>query len=172
MCLVNDAVYIARDARDGHWTATGTEFQVPYVFKKLFSHEDISFYDMTETKSVTSALYLDMNEDMPEDQHEYKFIGRVGLFCPIKPGYGGGLLMRKAGEDKYAAATGTKGYRWLEADDVKSLGLEDSIDISYYEHLCEEAIEHINEFGDFERFASGQPIWTPAHLPPDEELPF
>jgi len=172
MCLVNDAVYIARDAGDGHWTATGTEFQVPYVFKKLFSHEEIGFYDMTETKSVTSALYLDMNEDLPEGQHEYKFIGRVGLFCPIKPGYGGGLLMRKAGEDKYAAATGTKGYRWLEADDVKSLGLEDSIDISYYDHLCEEAIEHINQFGDFERFASGQPMWTPAHIPDDDELPF
>ena len=31
MCLVNDAVYIAK-YKDGGWTATGTQFQVPYVF--------------------------------------------------------------------------------------------------------------------------------------------
>ena len=39
MCLVNDAVYIAKykDGKHaGEWTATGTEFQVPYVFKTLF----------------------------------------------------------------------------------------------------------------------------------------
>ena len=49
----------------GEWTATGTQFAVPYVFKKLFSGEDITFEDMCETKSVSSALYLDMNEEFP-----------------------------------------------------------------------------------------------------------
>lgn len=42
MCLVNDAVYIAKykDGKHaGEWTATGTQFQIPYVFKKLFSRE-------------------------------------------------------------------------------------------------------------------------------------
>lgn len=71
MCLVNDAVYIAKYNKDeavngknvGKWTATGTQFQVPYVFKKLFSKEQIGFKDMCETKSVAKgALYLDMNE--------------------------------------------------------------------------------------------------------------
>ena len=65
MCLVNDAVYIAKykgGEHDGEWTATGAQFQVPYVFKKLFSNEEITFEDMCETKAVTSALYLDMNE--------------------------------------------------------------------------------------------------------------
>ena len=69
MCLVNDAVYIAKykDGKHaGEWTATGTQFQVPYVFKKLFSKELIEFEDMCETKSVTSALYLDMNEGLPD----------------------------------------------------------------------------------------------------------
>lgn len=69
MCLVNDAVYIAKykDGKHaGEWTATGTQFQVPYVFKKLFSKEPIEFEDMCETKSVTSALYLDMNEGLPD----------------------------------------------------------------------------------------------------------
>jgi len=65
MCLVNDAVYIARYS-DGKWTATGAQFQVPYVFKTLFSKEPIQFEDMCETKSVTSALYLDFNERLPD----------------------------------------------------------------------------------------------------------
>ena len=69
MCLVNDAVYIAKYSggkHDGEWTATGTQFQVPYVFKTLFSHEPIEFKDLCETKTVTSALYLDMNEKLPD----------------------------------------------------------------------------------------------------------
>lgn len=69
MCLVNDAVYIAKykDGKHaGEWTATGTQFQVPYVFKTLFSHEPIEFSDLCETKTVTSALYLDMNEELPD----------------------------------------------------------------------------------------------------------
>ena len=70
MCLVNDAVYIAK-YKDGKWTATGTQFQIPYVFKKLFSGEEIVFEDMCETKSVSSALYLDMNEGLP-DVSEYE----------------------------------------------------------------------------------------------------
>lgn len=69
MCLVNDAVYIAKykDGKNaGKWTATGTKFQVPYVFKTLFSKEDICFEDMCETKSVSTAIYLDMNDDLPD----------------------------------------------------------------------------------------------------------
>ena len=74
MCLVNDAVYIAKYAdgkHAGEWTATGTQFQVPYVFKTLFSKEPIVFEDLCETKTVTTALYLDMNEDLP-DVSEYE----------------------------------------------------------------------------------------------------
>lgn len=80
MCLVNDAVYVAKymtaddckerygyvpgdnDEHGGEWTATGTQFQVPYVFKTLFSKEPIQFADLCETKSVTSTMYLDMDE--------------------------------------------------------------------------------------------------------------
>ena len=36
-----------------------------------------------------------MNEGLSEDQHDYQFVGRVGLFCPIKPGHGGGILYRE-----------------------------------------------------------------------------
>lgn len=192
MCLVNDAVYIAKylDAdtceklygyipgdnkkKGGKWTATGTQFQVPYVFKKLFSHEPIEFDDMCETKSVTSALYLDMNESLPEDEHNYIFIGKVGRFCPIKPGHGGGLLCREAvdnktGEKKYVSATGAKGYRWLESELVRELGKEDSIDRSYYDRLANDAIDTISQYGDFYRFvADDSKKDTPPWFNPDE----
>lgn len=158
MCLVNDAVYIAK-YQDGDWTATGTQFQVPYVFKKLFSRESIEFDDLCETKSVTSALYLDMNEDLPENEHNYIFVGRVGRFCPIKPGYGGGILCREAtdaktGEKKYPSATGAKGYRWLESEIVRELGKENAIDRSYYDRLADDAIDAISKYGDFYQFVS------------------
>lgn len=196
MCLVNDAVYIAK-YDDGKWTATGTQFQVPYVFKTLFSHEDICFDDLCETKSVTTTLYLDMNEDLPdvteqekelskiesnykkgllsdtsyeavtgdlrrviESGHNYTFIGRVGRFCPIKRGCGGGLLMRY-GNGKYYAATGTKNYRWLESERVKILGKEDDIDISFYNEMVDDAIATISKFGDFEWFVSDDPYISP-----------
>ena len=170
MCLVNDAVYIAK-YEDGEWTATGKQFAVPYVFKKLFSKEDIVFEDMCETMSVATALYLDMNEKLSENEHNYQFIGKVSSFCPIIPGHGGGELLRegkdKDGNVKYSAATGSKGYRWLESEMVRTLGKENDIDRSYYDKLVNDAVETISQYGDFERFVSGDPIpsiapWTKA----------
>ena len=168
MCLVNQAVYIAKysseqDCLDrygyipskqkpGKWTATGAQFQVPYVFKTLFSHEPIEFKDLCETKTVTSALYLDMNEDLDEGQHDYHFVGRAGQFCPMLPGSGGGVLLRQTKDGGFAAATGTKGYRWMESEMVKNLGKEDDIDISYYNKLVDDAVREISIYGDFEWF--------------------
>ena len=154
MCLVNDAVYIAK-YDNGEWTATGTQFQVPYVFKTLFSHAPIEFKDMCETKSVSKGdLYLDMNEKLPEDEHNYIFVGRVGSFCPIKPEHNGGILYR-VNDGKYYAAAGTKGYRWLEAETVKVLEKEDSIDRTYYEALVHDAVTDISKYGDFDWFVNG-----------------
>lgn len=158
MCLVNDAVYIAKHADgNGEWTATGTQFQVPYVFKTLFSHEDIRFEDMCEAKSVSTALYLDMNEELPNNEHNYKFVGKVGNFCPIKSGCGGGVLLRgtvdkQTGDKGFAAATGSKGYRWLEAEEVRANGKEADIDKDYYKKLVDDAVETISKYGDFEWF--------------------
>lgn len=161
-CLVNNAVYVAKCAEDdaenpGEWTATGTQFQVPYVFKTLFSKEELIFDDFCETKSATTALYLDMNEEDPST-HNYQFVGKVGRFCPILPGNGGGELLREAkdknGETKYDAVSGSKGYRWLESETVSRLDMGDKIDISYYEKLAEEAKISINEFGDFDIFVN------------------
>ena len=142
LCLVNDAVYVAKD---NHWTAVGKEFQHPYIFKTLFSKEPIQFEDYCEVKNVTTALYLDMNEDLDEDTHDYHFVGRAGSFVPISPGKGGGVLLRKK-EDSYHAATGTKGYRWLESAYVRELGKEGDIDLEYFRKLVDDAVSHIEEF--------------------------
>jgi hypothetical protein len=186
-CLVNDAVYIAKfkeplkDKKTGEeiwWTATGAQFAVPYVFKKLFSKEPIEFSDMCETKAVSSALYLDMNEALPENEHDYHFVGKIGQFCPIKPGCGGGELVRestdKEGNVKYSSATGAKGYRWLESETVKLLNKQKEIDRSYYDSLVDGAIETISKYGDFERFVADEPYGPIAGIdfPPDEDPPW
>ena len=178
ICLVNDAVYIAKykDGKHaGEWTATGKQFAVPYVFKTLFSEEPIVFEDMCETMSVATALYLDMNEYLPEGEHSYHFIGKVGSFCPIKPGCGGGELLRigkdKDGNDKYSAATGSKGYRWLESEMVSSLNKSEDIDDSYYKKLADAAIGTISQYGDYNWFVSDEP-YEGSLLQQENTLPF
>jgi hypothetical protein len=215
MCLVNDAVYIAKykDGKEaGEWTATGTQFQVPYVFKKLFSRDPIQFEDMCETKSVSTALYLDMNEGLPDvsvyetalgirrsgksdltkketvivdkfidipdkeleecvaEGHNYHFVGKVGQFCPIKEGCGGGELLREAvdkyGYTTYSSATGAKGYRWLESELVKELGKEKDIDRAYYDKMVNDAVDTISKYGDFEHFVSEDPYIVEDDKPP------
>jgi hypothetical protein len=197
MCLVNDAVYIAKYAstewaenaygylptkqkkKAGKWDATGKQFAVPYVFKTLFTKDSIEFEDMCETMSVATSLYLDANENLPEGEHDYRFIGKVGSFCPILPGHGGAELLRegkdKEGNVKYSAATGSKGYRWLEAEMVKTLGKEKDIDRSYYNKLVDDAVNAISQYGDFEQFISDDPVpdvapWFNSENP--DELPW
>lgn len=195
MCLVNDAVYIARyldadqcQAQYGYmpekneehsreWTATGTQFQIPYVFKTLFSHEPVVFADLCQTKTVSKgAIYLDKNEDLPEGEHKYIFVGRVGSFCPIKPGCGGAVLLREsgvndAGEKTYAAVGGSKGYRWLESEMVHELQMEKDIDRSYFDKMADDAADAIAKYGDYELFVAddaGMPPWQKPDMPWDD----
>lgn len=234
LCLVNNAVYICKYTNDpengksaGKWEGTGDQFKEassPYEFKTLFSHDEVTFWDLcvTQTVKVGLGLYLDMDEDLPdgtllekeEDKlitkwhkvqyeltdendakladgfnpvltdisdkrigqyasdefhkdyirlceireelkkcHDYKFVGKAGLFCPIKPGSGGGRLVRENG-CKFAYAAGSKEYRWLEAETVREYHLEDKIDMKYFEDLKDEAIATISQFGDFNSFVS------------------
>jgi hypothetical protein len=230
MCLVNNAVYIAKYTNDdcneepGQWTATGKEFQEPFIFKTLFSHEPIIFDDLCTTMTTQSAFYLDKNEGYPDvaeyenikllryrnrvggkltkgqqaalnlwahisdedldakiaEGHNYIFVGRAGRFCPMKPGTNAGLLLRDAGEGKFAAATGSSGYRWLESEEVLSLGLQDQIDEGYFRKLTDDAIAHINEFGSFDAFVAdgadayvnSVPYMNPPTTSDEEEVPF
>ncbi len=221
MCLVNDAVYVARYKKSdafkelydyipsdnkkhgGEWTATGAQFAVPYLFKKLFSKEEVIFEDLCQTFEVKAGnLYLDMNESLPdvteyeeglkkarerfkkekisesefqdisdelsrqiEVGHDYHFIGRIGNFVPMKKGSGGGVLYR-FNNDKYFAATGTTGYRWMESEMVRELKKQDDIDKGYYERLLNEAVDSISEYGDFEWFVSDDCAPLPKDPPP------
>ena len=118
-----------------------------------------------------------------EKGHNRVFVGRVGNFCPIKPGRGGAELVKemkdKDGNVKYDSVTGAKGYRWLESEMVRTLGKENDIDRSYYDKLVDAAVETISQFGDFEYFASddpyigpplldGSPLYHPSDFPPDD----
>lgn len=248
LCLVNGSTYVGKymkpedcekiygfapaenieAAESGMmFTATAAQFQIPYVFKTLFSHEPIEFSDLCETKQASKGqLYLDFNEELPDvsdleeaitkiqrsdnklsvladelksnlktrseeliqkdinkelrsnerqmlylqnrlgttnsdkyelieearkviaQGHRYQFIGGVGLFSPVVSGAGGGILLRRDSAGKYAAATGTKGYRWMESESVKNLGKENLIDKSYYTKLVDEAVKDISYWCD------------------------
>ena len=229
ICLVNDAVYIAKCSEDevngdeaGHWTATGAQFQHPYVFKTLFSKEKIEFPDLCEQRAVKTDIWLDMNENLEDvtayekeltkndkkfkdlwganwktmlnmlmddnssnipletvevgkeliterqslekaisKGHDYQFVGRVGLFCPIIPGKGGGLLVRKGTDGRYSSVAGSKGWRWLEASRVSEFKYEQYIDMSYFNDLASVAVETIEKFGNFEGFVEGVPFDGP-----------
>jgi hypothetical protein len=104
-----------------------------------------------------------------QNGHNYIFVGKVGRFCPIKPGCNGGILYRE-NEGKYFAVTGTKGYRWLESELVQELGRENDIDNSYYENLANEAVESIAEYGDYEWFVSEEPYTEEPKNPLLDEI--
>lgn len=210
ICQINDADYIAKYASPEYcessygyipgdnakaakkgtlWTATGKQFQIPYVFKSLFSKEPIEFDDFCEAKEVKTAMYLDMDEGLPEGEHDYNFIGKVGNFCPIKYGCGGGILVKQSkkidadGNPKYDSVTGTlkpdkTPYRWLEAEAVKILGKEADIDKSYHRALVDKAVGFISQYGDFERFVADEPYTSEIdpsklnHPLDDDDLPY
>jgi len=238
MCLIDKAQYVAAYMRpedcikiygyapeenvewfEEHsyaWTTTGDKFQHPYIFKTIFSGEEVVFEDMCETKSVKdAAIYLDFNEGRPDVRkyelelnkriwnesyphdkkrldknlahlsnddlreqiksgHDYRFVGRVGSFFPVRDGVGGGrLLVYRNG--KYDSVNGAKGYRWMESEQAKSLGLEKEYDHKYFDSLIDDAIQSINELGSFNRFVDlSRPYEPPDDISPaaDDDPPW
>lgn len=182
ICLVNGSTFIAKNDETGEWEAKAAQFAHPYVFKTLFTHDDISFDDLCETKSVQDAsMYLDMNEKLDDVTalekeykkrlkagdssdaladisnqiaagHDYHFVGKVGRFTPVVPGAGGGVLLSSKDQVKYDAVTGTKGFRWFESDVIKNLDIYDQIDMDYFNGLCDDAIKNIEKYGAHDIF--------------------
>ena len=150
-CLVNDAVYIAR--KDDKWDAVGAQFQHPYVYKTLFTGEDISFNDLCETKQVgQGSIYLDLDHNRPAaltgNVDEMKFIGRIGRFVPVKEDTPGGGVLWRVKDDKKFAVTGTKGYFWAEAYVAEKLP-KSAIDMTYFETLVDKARDTIEFYGPY-----------------------
>jgi hypothetical protein len=168
-CLVNDAVYIAYVGWNDkglppHWSATGAQFQVPYVFKTLFSGEPIQFEDLCVTNEVRKgAMYLDFDAiDNPlfgyEGDH---FVGKVGRFVPIAEHKGGGKLVVLR-DGKKTSVSGTKGFFFVEADLAKfridndiELGTrfeDDTIDFEYFNRMVQAAVDTMAQYGNVNEF--------------------
>jgi len=161
-CLVNDAVYIAKvgwaakEKKIGKWEAVGAQFQHPYVYKTLFSLDDLiepdDYYEAKQVMKGHMTIDFDSVQNPMHKPHSgEQFIGRTGLFLPVMPESGGGILYRVHEGKKYAV-TGTKGHVWLEAEMAKRMGSDLQIDMSYYEDLASKAVQAINQFGDFQEF--------------------
>jgi len=118
---------------------------------------------LEELVGLENGSFKELEDEIAKG-HNYVFIGKVGLFAPIKKGHGGGLLMREKGGNFYAVG-GSSGYRWMEAESVCS-NLQDLVDMRYFYELADGAIEAIREYGDFDDFVSDSPCST-AGLPWD-----
>lgn len=150
-CLVNDAVYVAREG--DKWTTVGAQFAHPYVYKQLFTHEPIVWDDLCETKNVIQgSMYLDFEHDRPLALAEgMQFVGRTGRFVPV---YNVGGLLYRVKDEKNYAVTGTKGYLWVEAEMAKNLLTEKDVNMAYFDDLVKEAKKAIEKFGSFDEFTS------------------
>jgi hypothetical protein len=149
--LINDAVYVA--SVHGGWSAVGAQFQEPYVFKELFSHEPLEFDDLCEVKSVTQgSMYLGNDEDQ-HDLSGLRHVGRTGSFMPVR--YDGYSLWRVKDGKKYHVS-GTKGYQWIERDVAKHRDSIDELftDMEYFDKLKIDAIRSIERFVSFEELVS------------------
>lgn len=149
-CLVNDAVYVAKSGPEGkeEWSAVGTQFKVPYVFKTMFSGDVVQFNDLAETKQVAKG-----HMELEFESGGRHFVGRTGRFVPVTETSGKGGKLMRVSEDKSYAVTGTKGYLWVEQENFEKLLLTlDDIDMSYFEKMVEAATETIDKFGDVKEF--------------------
>lgn len=139
------------DMNESLTDVSGYEKEYENLTKKLCK------VDVKGTERDSIAKRVDELKPLIETGHSYKFVGRVGRFCPIKPGCDGGVLYR-VNDGKYYAAAGTKGYRWLESEMVKEFGKDNDIDKSFYTKLVNDAVDTISEYGDFEWFTSDEPV--------------
>lgn len=128
-------------------------------FKKALNSHDPMFAEIPADKEMLFVQAADqlkdreVLEEMIAQGHNYQFVGRAGSFCPVKAGTGGGVLCRGK-DNKYSAATGSKGFRWREGEALVGADRMDLIDMGYFEALAETAKTAIGQYGDFEKFAS------------------
>lgn len=135
--LVNKSTYVCQTGWNpkgkgiGEWSATGAQFQDPFVFKTLFTKEELVKEDYFVTKEVKNAsIYLGE-----------KFIGRLAsLYASLT-----GEEVFRVADEKKGSISGTKGHRWKLSKDWS--GKED-LDMKYYNDLVEKAVAAIEKVGD------------------------
>jgi hypothetical protein len=137
LALVNKSTYVCQVGWDpkgeklGEWSATGAQFQEPYVFKSLFAKEPLNKEDFFVTKEVKNASVF-LGD---------KFIGRLAEVYASETGE----EMFRVTDDKKGSISGTKGYRWKLSRDWS--GHKD-LDMTYYKDLLDKAVEAIDNVGD------------------------
>ena len=139
LLLIDKAQYIAQDASDNHWTATGKEFQQPPVFKGLFTKEPISIEDQAITFEVQTHLRLGD-----------KYVGKVGSLVPAVDGKE--LTRWNDKTQKYGAATGAKDYLWELTEYAKIPQMNVTIDDRYWDEKRKEAVELIEQYVQVDKF--------------------
>ena len=97
------------------------------------SSTDVKLYDKVQKLYPMADL---------SEYHDYHFIGKIGKFVPIKPGCGGGILLRQNGT-KFANATGASGYYWIDADRVDPENYISVVDTSYHMNEVNKAVDAI-----------------------------
>ena len=134
------------------------ETRIKKLNKDLFK-SDLSDVDREKIERELKDLPKDievLDEEIAKG-HAYTFIGSTGEFTPVVPGAGGGLLMRKEDDGGFGFATGAKGFRWLESDDVSKLpDWKKYIDIRYFRGLVDTARETISAYCDPVLFIRGE----------------
>lgn len=128
--IVNKSTYVCEN-EDGVWDAVGAQYKEPFVFKMLFSKEELTREDFFQTKQVRNAsLYL--GEEF------------VGSLAEVYASQTGEDVWRVT-DDKKGYVSGTKGFKWRLSTDW--LGKED-VDMLYYKGLINKAIKNIEQVGD------------------------
>ena len=134
IALVNKSTYACKNEK-GEWSAKGIQFIDPYVFKRLFTGEDIEPKDLFVVKQVKDAA-INLGD---------RFVGRFASVYASKTGQ---EMFRVVDEDKSYVA-GTKGYLWKQSSEYKE---KEDVDFQYYETLVDKAVKAIADVGDVSTF--------------------
>lgn len=137
LALVNKSTYVCKigwnpkDKNIGMWEATGAQFKESYVYKVLFTEEQIEPKDFFITKEVKNASIHVGGE----------FVGRIAELYASKTGE----EVFRITEDKEGYVSGTKGHKWKLSRDFTT---RDDIDMDYYNNLLQKAIDSVEKVGD------------------------
>ena len=160
---VTSSMYL--DMNEGYADVSDLENEFDKVCKKI---KKLIKEDENKNKSEIDELsrYADDLSERTKKGHNYIFIGKIGSFVPVKDGFGGGYLVKDL-NDKMCAVTGTKKkdgsgvFRYLDAEALsymKKDEWEKVIDKTYYIDLANEAIDTIEQYGNFDDFVSSDDI--------------
>ena len=141
LALINNAVYICQSnmKKPGKWSATGAEFRDPYIFKRVWTKEELTAKDFFLTKQSKGHIYLGT-----------EFVGKVGSIYASKSGE---EALWTTDEENFKYLTGTKGYRFKQSEDF----VFTDIDMDYYDAAAIKGLKKIMKVGDINLIVDDMP---------------